>query len=103
MTTKPGGRVLTCVMYRSLMRRPPGAGGGCASIMPVSQRLSFAVATRRFQTVGLFTASRNRSMPRPVLAETVTKGAPRNWGNNRSNSLSARAAFPSCPLRRPTC
>ena len=42
--------------------------------------------------------------PRPVLAETVISGAPRNCGNSRSKlSLQIAAVWPACPLRCPIC
>ena len=78
------------------MRRPEGAGGGCCSNMPISQRFNCAVVTRRFQTSCAFMiACCRRSKPRPVLADTVISGAPRNCGNSRSK-LSRRSFSLSC-------
>ena len=64
--------------------------------MPDNQRFNCAVLTRVFQTsYARRIAVCSRSNPRPVRAETVTSGAPRSCGNNRSK-LSRRSFNLAC-------
>ena len=87
--TKVGGRFRACVMYRSLIRLPPGAGGGLAEIAASNQRLRMPVGTRLFHASRASNAAEIIwSRPLPVKADTAIKGTPFNC--DRPSSSAAR-------------
>src|SRR3546814_1997931 len=65
------------MIYLSLIRLPPGAGGGFLEIAFSNQRLSADVPTRRLHFSRASNAVLIRtSSPLPVLPETVSSGTP---------------------------
>jgi hypothetical protein len=90
--TNRGGRVPAWVANSTRGCFPPRTGGGVAAISSPSQLLSRPVGTRRsHDSSEVRSAGASLSTLRPVVADTLTRGAHRTRSRSRSISRSSRS------------